>query len=214
MSKVRILCYHCIRDSSSLQDVSPKAFKRQMEFLSQNGYNSITLDEFTEFKDRNVDPPPKTIVITFDDGHKDGYDAFTILLNYNLKGTFFIITNNIGSMDFLSKEEILGMDAQGACFGSHTKSHCHLTQTRKAKAMEEIRDSKRCLEEILQKPVKCFSYPYGYMEGWVKNLVQAEYQTAVAHSGSVTIKSNFLELRRISIDNRDSLGSFIRKVKG
>ena len=244
-NKVRILVYHRVcdlpetNDVMSFLNVPPKAFAQQMEFLSQNGFNVITLDEFIEYKGKNMKPPPKTVIVTLDDGYRDNYlNAFPVLARYNLRGTFFIVTDYIDSDKIfhwlkleekslahaqdnrqywlpLRREEILEMNTQGACFGSHAKSHCSLTEIDDSRAMEELRGAKECLEGILQKPVRCFSYPYGDMNKSAKNWVQAAgYRAAVTKWGSNTTKSDFFELRRVPIKSQDSLAKFRRKVEG
>ena len=245
-NQVRILCYHRVcdlpetNDSMMYLNVPPEAFAQQMAFLSQNGFNVITLEQFIEYKDGNRKPPSKTVVITFDDGYRDNYiNAFPILEKYNFKGTFFIVTDYIdGDRIFhwlklgekslahsqenkqywlpLSRGEILDMSAQGACFGSHTRSHCSLNSVDKNVAMEELKGSKECLEKILLKPVRCFCYPYGDMNNSVKSLVKAAgYSAAVSTlAGGNTLKSDFFELRRIAIPRQYSYVKFKRRVEG
>jgi len=49
----------------------------------------------------------------------------------------------------------------------------------------------------------------------VKGLVkEAGYRIAVAGTGANTLKSDFLELKRIEIQRGDSLSKFARKVNG
>lgn len=245
-NRVQILCYHRICDLPESDDVPeyfnvpPVAFAQQMAFLSQNGYNVITLEQFVEHRDKNRKPPPKSVIIVFDDGYRDNYlNAFPILENYSFKGTFFLVTDCIDSNRIfhwltlgeellahsqknkqywlpLSKREILEMDARGACFGSHTKSHCDLNKVDQDKAIDELTGSKEHLEDMLGKPVICFCYPYGEVSKSVRGLVKAAgYKVAVTiKGGSNTLKDDPFELRRVIIERKDSLGRFIRKVDG
>ena len=240
---VRILFYHRVCDIPRGIEfsfyVTPTAFAQQMGFLSRNRFNIITLDELIDYKDKSKTPPPNTIIITFDDGYADNYvNAFPILEKYNFKATFFIVTDYIDSeqvFDWLkldkwplldqpenkaswlpfNQQHILDMQARGASFGSHTKTHCALNKIKEEEAIKEIENSKKWLEEILSKPIRCFSYPYGGMNERVKGLVKdAGYEIAVAGTGANTMKSDFLELRRIEIQPGDSLSKFKRKVNG
>jgi peptidoglycan/xylan/chitin deacetylase (PgdA/CDA1 family) len=210
-----------------------------MEFLSQNGFNIITLDEFINHKDKNKKMPPKSIIITFDDGYADNYiNALTVLEKYNFKATFFVVTDYIDSARIfqwlrfnnkpfsqyhgnkacwlpLSRQHILDMSAHGACFGSHTMTHCALDMVEESKAIEELRGSREYLEGILSKPVSYFSYPFSRANKNVKELVRtAGYRAAVIGIGANTLSSDFLELRRIEILRQDSISKFKRKVEG
>lgn len=243
--RIRILCYHRVCDLPHTDDVmhalhvSTGAFDEQMAFLAGNGFNVITLEQLVRYRDKNQQPPPKTIIVTFDDGYRDNYlNAFTIMEKYGLKGTFFVVTDyttsnkvfqwlrlgqaSLAHLDEnrqywvpLSAEEIREMSAQGSCFGSHTKTHCRLTHVSGRQAQEELKGSKAWLEALLDRPITCFSYPFGAMNDLIRNWVDAAgYRVAVAKVGSNTLKSNFLELRRFSVSSEDSLSKFIRKVEG
>ena len=245
-NKVRILCYHRVcdlprtEDAMSFLNVPPEVFAGQMAFLAQNNFNAVTLEQFIDYKDSRQKIPPRTVIVTFDDGYRDNYlNALPVLSRHNLKGTFFVVTGCIGSDKIfpwlkledkslaharenkqywqpLGQEDILAMDAQGACFGSHTRSHCNLTQVDESEAMEELIGSKESLEKVLARPVRCFAYPYGGVNEQIKKLVKsAGYGAAVSTRwGGNTVRSDFLELRRITIEGGDSLGRFTRKVDG
>lgn len=244
-SKIRILCYHRVCDLPSAKDyeghvsVSPEGFARQMEFLKKQNFNVISLNQLVEYKDTGADLPPKTVVITFDDGYRDNFvHAFPILKRLNLKATFFVVTEYIDTdriFDWLmlEKESIAHSEAHrelwvsltseemvsmmpGVSFGSHSKSHCLMSRVDQIRAKEEIIDSKECLEKITSRPVISFSYPYGELSESVKSLVVAAgYKVAVTdRRGTNTLNSDFYELRRTSISSRDSFPKFKRKVEG
>jgi len=61
----------------------------------------------------------------------------------------------------LSWEEVKHMSAEGVSFGSHTKSHPAMSKIPLNLAKQEIADSKKIIEEQIQRPVTTFAYPYG-----------------------------------------------------
>ncbi|RLC92980.1 MAG: hypothetical protein DRI39_07105 [Chloroflexi bacterium] len=245
-NKIRILCYHRVcglpktNDIMDSLNVTPGEFAKQMAFLSQNGFNSVTLEDLIEYRQKGTKPPPRTVIVTFDDGYRDNcLNAFPIMEQYGIKGTFFVVTDyidtdrifhwlHLGGISLshsqenrqcwrpLSRHEIAEMSARGACFGSHTKTHCYLSQVDETTALEELKGSRECLEEILRRPVTCLSYPHADTNESVKGWVQeAGYRAAVVIKGtSNTLKSDFLELGRVSIGGEDSLAKFMRKVDG
>lgn len=244
-NRIRILLYHRVYDLVGMGDsmvnlsVPPKVFAQQMAVLAQNGFNVITLEQLINYRDENRKPPPKTAIITFDDGYRDNHiNAFPILERYNFKATFFVVTDYINDGIFqwlklgeellshyqenkqywlpLSERHIIDMSAQGACFGSHSSTHCSLSNVSEGRALKELNDSKEHLEKILSKPVRCFSYPYGKVNKSVKGLVKAiGYRAAVTtKEGGNTLRSDFFELRRTAIDGQDSPAKFKRKVEG
>jgi hypothetical protein len=82
--------------------------------------------------------------------------------------------------------------------------------------MEELTASKKRLEEILQKPVVCLSYPHSDMNETVKGWVKAAgYRAALLTEGANnTLKSDFFVLKRVPIPGQESLAAFARRVEG
>jgi len=75
----------------------------------------------------------------------------------------------------LTWEQVKEMSDNGITFGAHTLSHPVLTKIPLEDARKEIAESKRVLEEKIQKPVKYFAYPYGTETDFnedIKNIVR------------------------------------------
>ncbi len=240
--RVRVLCYHKVssipQTNIYIQELAVPVdkFTAQMHFLARKGFNIITLDELISCRGENRNPPPRTVIITFDDGYRDNYEnAFPILREHGFKADIFLVTRYIGGRDALpwlkldeemlkeyrewlpmGEAEIAEMDEYGISFGSHTATHCDLSKIDRAMAQEELVESKKALEEILSRPVTCFSYPYGALDSHVKEMVKAVgYRVAVStKGGGNNLKADAYELRRTLIDGGDSLSRFVRKVEG
>ena len=95
-SRLLILCYHGIslRDEHHWRPlfVTPVFFRRRMELLRCAGYRVLALSEGIEMlKDGSL--PPKSVVITFDDGFYDFHqEAFPILQEYGFPATVYQTT--------------------------------------------------------------------------------------------------------------------------
>ena len=61
----------------------------------------------------------------------------------------------------LDKGELRELAADGVEVGAHTVTHPFLTRATAFTAFEEIRASKRALEDVLGTVVRAFAYPYG-----------------------------------------------------
>jgi len=61
----------------------------------------------------------------------------------------------------LSWEQIREMSDSRIEFGSHTASHCCLSKVGAAQLERELLDSKRALEDAIDKPVVSLAYPFG-----------------------------------------------------
>jgi peptidoglycan/xylan/chitin deacetylase (PgdA/CDA1 family) len=72
-------------------------FDKQMKYLKNNS-NVISLNALIGYLKDKENPPPRSIIITFDDGWRDNYlFAFPILKKYDLPVTIFLSTDYIGT---------------------------------------------------------------------------------------------------------------------
>jgi hypothetical protein len=114
---IPVLVYHGIWNEPYKNDVTIYNFEDQMRTLKENGYETITLEEFENFVNGKIELPEKSFMITFDDGVKSSYyntDPILTSLDYN--AIMFIITKyslDEGSSYYLSLEEIREMLGTG-----------------------------------------------------------------------------------------------------
>ncbi len=164
-----ILMYHHIRDlpdnaSKEWRDltVSPGVFREQMEYLYQEGYQTINFIQLAQLIDNNTAVSEKHIIITFDDGWLNQYNnAFPVLQEYDFIATFFVVGNYINGSSFVSQDQIKEMIERGMEIGSHTMSHPNLNQVSDAQLIHEVRGSKDFLEKMFGVEIVSFAYPYG-----------------------------------------------------
>jgi peptidoglycan/xylan/chitin deacetylase (PgdA/CDA1 family) len=218
-----ILMYHSVRPFVALENrlvVSVNTFERQMNFLKKHNYNVLSLEDAAALiKDRKK-LPPKSIVLTFDDGYKDNYTyAFPILEKYNFAATIFLIVSELDRPDRLSWKEINQMQDSGLIsFGSHTINHVFLEYINSDEELKrEIAGSKRMLEEKLKKPLNSFSYPMGRFNAKVRQFViDAGYKVAVVtNPGKGYPNNDVFILKRLRIsENANNLFIFWIKTSG
>ena len=96
------------------------------------------------------------VSITFDDGLPSQFDnAFPLLQQHGLKGTFFIISNDI------DPDGVGSLVIDGQEIGSHSVSHPHLTQLEPWEQDVEMSHSQSTLQNLTGQEVAIFAYPYG-----------------------------------------------------
>lgn len=140
-------------------------FNKQLDWLRQQGYQSITMTElFGAFYDGKK-LPTKPVILTFDDGYADAYTyALPALLAHHYRGVFYIITGIIGGR-YVTWDQVRSLARAGMEVGAHTIHHASLdefpyTQFKTTPQME-IGDSKATLETQLGIPIQFFCYPSG-----------------------------------------------------
>jgi peptidoglycan/xylan/chitin deacetylase (PgdA/CDA1 family) len=179
---VPILLYHHvgISPSNSPYYISPYDFEQQMYLLHKWGYQTISVGLLVRALREGAELPPKPIILTFDDGSATVFsNALPIMQKYNFVGTVYIVSNYIGIPNYMDGEQIRELHANGWEVGSHSLSHVDLTE-RADRQREEIIESRRRLEAILDLPILSFAYPFGaYNADSVQFARQAGYIAAV-----------------------------------
>lgn len=209
-----ILLYHHISDDSDKQDsrynVTPAKFDEQMQWLHDNGYQTITVTQLANLIFHGGEIPQRPVVITFDDGNLDNFNkAYPILQKYGYVATFYVVESYINGEGMVSTDQLKQLIASGWEIGSHSRTHAHLTAADTDLA-SEIRDSKLNLEERLGVKIYSFSYPFGEVSDEVFRLASSYgYTSAVGLSESTLHGMNTIfYLSRIEIQNDYSLEKF------
>jgi len=177
---IPILMYHEIGNGPNSLYVSQENFRAQMHYLRSNNYNIVTMAAARDML-VNGDIPPKTAVLTFDDGYVSVYTrAWPILQEYGFPATVYVCSSFPGLYNYLTWDQIKTLQAGGIEIGSHTRSHPALNAVSSAKLTEEVIGSKKELEEKLGVPVNSFCYPSGAYNEYTPDVVKkAGYTSAV-----------------------------------
>ena len=127
---VPILCYHRFGPVATKMTITPQAFAQQLEHLAKNGWRVIPLAELRGFLDARKPLPPRTVVITMDDGYESVHrHAFPLLKKHGFPATLFVYTDFIGAPDALSWSQLQEMQRSGLVdVQSHSKSHRNLIE--------------------------------------------------------------------------------------
>lgn len=212
-----ILAYHRVcHEESDASCVRTADFERQLTWLMQAGYETISFEDLLKWELGIGLLPKKTVVLTFDDGYLDNWTIlYPLLRERRMKATVFLTTGFIGTEGFLTWQQVRRMRDGGVEFGSHTQTHPNVAILTSAKQRDdEIAGSKREIEKEIGRPVLAFSYPYGFFDDRSKQAVKAAgYQYGVSgESGYATPRTEPWSLKRIVISGYTEMASFQKKL--
>jgi len=215
-SGLRILMYHSISEVQNAITVHPTQFAAQMDYLAQNSFRVVSLQEACRLLQAKNDLH-RTIVLTFDDGYRDFLTtAAPVLQQHGFTATLFVVTGLVGktstwssfdkTQPLLSANELQHIKSMGFALGSHTVTHADLTTLYDDALMRELNESRAT-----------FAYPGGRFTRRERDAVmRAGYECAVivgGRWGNGAATDRFL-LKREPVLGSDSLDWFAKRVNG
>lgn len=213
-TQVPILMYHALDPHRSIIAIPPAVFAWQMRWLYENNYNVISLSRLVQDLRTGRPLPPRSIVITFDDGFESIYkDAFPVLVKYGFPATVFLVTGFCGQQNdwphqptlvprrlLLTWSQVREMDRHRIEFGAHTVSHPWLDKIPANLVEHEIMASKTHIEEQVGHSIELFAYPYGRYNDTIKKVVSRIYTGAcTTRLGMINSGDDPLALDRIEV---------------
>ena len=221
-----MLMYHAVLAQEQDPDwpwaVSRSNFERQLDFIQAEGYATPTVSELM------ADPEHfhgRTVVITFDDGYVDNVEAAAALHRRGMRATWYMVSGSIGELPgwpfdgrptgrLMNAAELRSLQNVGMEIGSHSVTHRRLTELDPQAQLQEAARSKADLEDLLGMQLQSFAYPYGdFDDGYAAAVHSAGYRNACTTApGWMLRDGDPFRLRRLTVLNHDTLGTFARKL--
>lgn len=217
-AKVPVLMYHVVGEPQGPYPelyVRPGEFRRQVQWLREQGFHTVTLQQVLDHWEKGAPLPPKPVVLTFDDGYASDYrHVFPTLRQNGFVATLFAFPNSIETAGHVTRAQLREMAGAGFEIGSHTMSHPNLTKLSPERRQTELTRSKAWLEEAIGKPVQVLAYPAGnYDAATMEATAAAGYRGAVTTRYGPAERGAPYEIKRIRINGSDSLETFARKLQ-
>ncbi len=211
--------------------ISADEFERQLQFIKENNYQVVPMDQAIELLITEKAKNGKYICITFDDGYENNYEiAWPILKKWNYPAHFFLtskylnrnqrITKNNQQFDipYMDEQMIKDLIANGCSIGAHSVSHSNLTACSEEKCFDELIQSKNELERTFSVPINTFSYPYSYYDKRVIKAVKKsgyDYAFSLEYRSIKSINSKMrYRISRMVIHDNENIDKFTKKLSG
>ncbi|WP_051585818.1 polysaccharide deacetylase family protein [Caldanaerobius polysaccharolyticus] len=228
--EVPVLGYHAFASTSQEYKYRKNAyvlpielFDKQMKYLYENGYKTVTLPDLEGFLEHKKLLPPKSVAITMDDGYENNYTlAYPILKKYRFNATVFIIgayirkdgTKSKSPFPLLTYSEMRNSEDVFS-FGYHTYNLHRVIHHKPALIMASRSQILNDLEEEKQlfssyNWVPYLAYPYGrYNDNVIQALKKAGIRMAFTTTeGDVKPGDNPYTLKRHMITPYVSMDEF------
>jgi peptidoglycan/xylan/chitin deacetylase (PgdA/CDA1 family) len=244
--RIPVLTYHRIVATRQLTaaltcSVCIDNFARQMTWLREQHYEPVSLDAYVEHLTTGRPFPPRSVLITFDDGYQSLYTrAFPILKRYDFPATVFLITDHIGKPGLFPADEKYAhepdevraelapltwqeVDAMAPLVtaASHTASHPRMARLDRAAMLHEAAASREVIARCAAGNVDAFASPHGirhhgdYSDATRAALIEAGYRVAFnAETGRNGASTDPYCQYRTDVRDSDTRLVFLCKLTG
>ena len=182
--KIAVLNYHFFYDNwdeGCHERLCEKMsrFREQLDYLKENDYYTLTMDEFTKWMYGEIEIPKKSILITVDDGaygtSKDnGNHLIPTLEEYKMHATLFLITGWWDIENYRSDY----LDIQSHTNDLHYEARCgHRSKVNCVSYEELIEDLKKSIDIVKNTNSFCFPF-YDYTEESINAVKEVGFKIA------------------------------------
>jgi peptidoglycan/xylan/chitin deacetylase (PgdA/CDA1 family) len=180
--------YHAVHPSIEMWETQKPAgrwyavvasqFEAQMDYLAREGYSTVLLQEFLSGQ-----APERSVVLTFDDGHKTNHSVVVpILRRYGFRAEFFANVSFVGQSNFMTWEQLRSLADVGMSVQSHGIKHNPMTRYSRDELIHELCGSREAIETHVGSKVKYFAAPGGFVDKRVCDEALAAGYEAVCNS--------------------------------
>lgn len=192
LTNIPILCYHNLNPTKrGSMNMTPQKFESQIKWIKDHGYTIIPLkDAVAYLQGKRNNLPPKSVVITADDGWESVYRyMYPIIKKYNLPITLFIYPETISEgKNAMTWEQLKELQQTGLFdMQGHTLDHPNFNHAKRRMSPEkyaayvdrQLAGSKRILEEKLGVKITLLAWPFGIYNDYLENkAASAGYEMA------------------------------------
>lgn len=186
--KIPVLNYHFFYDPTIGEAcnenicLTTQKFEEQLQYLKENGYYTLTMEEFRDWMYGKIEVPQKSVLITVDDGafgtgKHNGNHLITLLEKYDMHATLFLITGWWSIENYRSPN----LDIESHTYDMHTSGLCP-NQTNGAQMLcssydHVMNDLKKSIE--ITQSTKAFCFPfYAYNSTAIQQVKEAGFELA------------------------------------
>jgi peptidoglycan/xylan/chitin deacetylase (PgdA/CDA1 family) len=203
--------------------VSESRFRGQLEWLRDQGYTFLSMNQLVGHLKGDEAIPPKAAFVSFDDGCESVYSrALPILKELEIPSTVFVTTDPetwiFHSGEYherrMTEDEIRACEEGGISVESHSVSHRGLNEMSDEEALAEMTESKEAITAWIGRPVQYFSIPLNFYNKRTLELCkEAGYSAVCVCDGATTnASSSPFRIRRFIVEGTWDMKQFPRFI--
>lgn len=184
--------------------VATDIFVKQMQYLKDKGYVTLSTNAITDFFDKSIPVPQGGIIIVFDDGYSDFFvNVLPILRQLGFKALMALPTGLVNNPGYVTWDEVAQAASANIEIVNHTWSHANIATSNTKAIQNEVATAQNELTSRGYNANKIFVYPYGTYNLYDENFLQGQGYTLAFTTtpGSILCAKQRYALPRIRIGN-------------
>lgn len=170
ISRIPVLMYHDVQDIAQSTDTNVMTkvqFEAQLKYLKDNGFTTISAQEFIDAYNGKINLPKNSVMLTFDDGYKSLKTIINPLLKqYDFRAVSFIIgsyTNRpqwhltLDEIKELQKDKLIDFESHTFDLHKDGKGKGIINET----AVDAIVSDNKQIEGVIGHKTNFLCYPSG-----------------------------------------------------
>ena len=221
-TKVAVLNYHFFYDGNVGNNcneticLDSRKFEQHLQYLKENGFKTVTMEEYRAWIYDEINLPKKSVLITIDDGAAgtskiNGNILIPMLEKYDLKGTLFLIT----AWWDLANYQSPNLEVESHGYDIHVSATCDGESKAKALCLSKedlVTDLNKSIDILGTKIAFCYPF-YAYNNTVIEATKESGFALGFAGGNyKSTKKSNKYAIPRYPIYDSITMNQFINMV--
>jgi peptidoglycan/xylan/chitin deacetylase (PgdA/CDA1 family) len=200
-----VFLYHRFNDDRyPSTSISDNELRKQFQYLKDNGYEVVQLDNIVEKINAGEQIPDKWVAITIDDGYKSFLlNGLKIFKEFGYPFAVFVYVEAAEKKypDFMSWDELKSLTDSGGSLEFHSYAHAHMAKSDEKGLKDDFKKGLELFKTRLDITPKYFSYPYGEFSEETKKTAREFGFEAIfnQNSGAINNESDIYDLDRSAL---------------
>ncbi|MBU0800957.1 MAG: polysaccharide deacetylase family protein [Alphaproteobacteria bacterium] len=191
-----IFSYHRVgEDEYPANNIRMEQFEAHLRELREGDYNVMGLPAVINALRNGDKLPPRTVVLTFDGGHRSIMEnAAPLLLKNDLPFTIFIATDNTdrATTEYMSWDDVKKLARNNlVTVGMHPATYQRLDNAPAAELLRQLNTARAAFRDNLGAEPRFFAYPFGEYSKAYRDVIEKQgfaaafgEQSGVAYAGA------------------------------
>jgi peptidoglycan/xylan/chitin deacetylase (PgdA/CDA1 family) len=170
-------------------NITVEQLESHLNYLVEQNYRFIQASDLLDPEQQKE----KTITVTIDDAYLSFYEVgLPIFEKYQVPVTLFLNTENVGSFNYMSWDQLRDSLRRGVEIQNHSHTHSSFATLDEEAIMSEIETSQNLIFKNLNITPNLFAFPFGESSDLAQKTIERYFDAAFGqHSGAFSMNYQY-----------------------